>query len=162
MKIWTRIKSLSIRQFFKLSLLFFKHPLLLVPSIKATKQTFALCNTYYPGGHSKSNKGNAFRHAVWNALLCSYSLKRTKNKQKSVFWAQKVTNLYEKVTNNNELDELMDLQNSAVGRLYFFNFIDKDQVELIDFIFEKSKVAEKIVSAKDIKLYPANMVYIVP
>lgn len=161
MKVWTRIKKLSIRQFFKLSLLFLRHPLLLVPSIKATKQTFALCNTYYPEGHGKSNKGNAFRHAVWNALLCSYTLKRTKNKQKSVFWAQKVTNLYEKVTNNNELDEQMDLQNNAVGRLYFFNFIDKDQAELINFIFQKSKAAEKITSSKDIKLYPANMVYIV-
>ncbi|WP_435182331.1 DUF6973 domain-containing protein [Cellulophaga omnivescoria] len=161
MKIWTRIKSLSIRQFFKLSLLFLRHPLLLGPSIKATKQTFALCNTYYPDGHGKSNKGNAFRHAVWNALLCTYTLKRTKSKQKSVFWAQKVTDLYEKVTNNNELDELMDLQNNAVGRLYFFNYADKKESELIDFILEKSKVAEKIANAKDIKLYPANMVYIV-
>ncbi|WBU90871.1 DUF6973 domain-containing protein [Cellulophaga omnivescoria] len=161
MKIWNRIKSLSIRQFFKLSLLFLRHPLLLVPSIKATKQTFAFCNTYYPDGHGKSNKGNAFRHAVWNALLCTYTLKRTKSKQKSVFWAQKVTDLYEKVTNNNELDELMDLQNNAVGRLYFFNYADKKESELINFILEKSKVAEKIANAKDIKLYPANMVYIV-
>ncbi|WP_435313565.1 DUF6973 domain-containing protein [Cellulophaga fucicola] len=161
MKVWTRIQSLSIRQFFKLSLLFLRNPLLLFPSIKATKQTFTLCNTYYPGKHSKSNKGNAFRHAVWNALLCSYTLKRTKNKQKSVFWAQKVTDLYEKVTNNNELDEQMDLQNNAVGRLYFFNYANKPEEELVAFILNKSKVAEKISTEKDIKIYPANMVYIV-
>ena len=150
-----------MRQFFKLSLLFLRNPFLLIPSIKATKQTFVLCNTYYPGGHSKSNIGNAFRHAVWNALLCTYTLKRTKDKQKSVFWAQKVTNLYEKVTNNNELDEQMDLQNNAVGRLYFFNYANKPEEELIDFILNKSKVAEKINVQKDIKTYPANMVYIV-
>ncbi len=161
MKIWTRIRKLSIRQFFKLSLLFLRHPLLLFPSIRATKKAIVLSNTYYPGKHSKSNKGNAFRHAVWNALLCAYTFKKTKNKQKSVFWAQTVTDLYEKVTQNNKLDEQMDLQNNAVGRLYFLNYADKDEVEMVNFILKKSKVAEKISTENDIKKYPANMVYIV-
>lgn len=88
-------------------------------------------------------------------------LKELKTSKKSVFWAQKVTDLYEKVTNNNELDEQMDLQNNAVGRLYFFNYANKPEEELVAFILNKSKVAEKISTEKDIKIYPANMVYIV-
>ncbi|MCK0155883.1 hypothetical protein MWU65_01750 [Cellulophaga sp. F20128] len=161
MKIWTRIRNLNIKQFYKLSLLLAQHPLLIIPTLSATKRTFELCTSFYGNNHGKSNKGNAFRHSLWNALICKQSLKRTKNKQKSVFWAQKVTDLYERVTQNNLLDEQMDLQNNAVGRLYFLNFVEKAESEMVHFIWNKSKVAEKIIKTEDIKSYPSNMVYIV-
>lgn len=161
MNIWKRIRSLSIPQFYKLSLLFLQHPFLILPTLKATKLTFTLSNDLYGNNHGKSNKGNAFRHALWNALICKKTQQQTKNKQKSVFWAQKVTDLYEKLTQNSPIDEHMDLQNNAVGRLYFLNHIDKKESEMVEFIYNKSKVAEKISTLEDIKGNPSNMVYIV-
>ena len=138
MKIWARIKKLSIPQLWHLSVLFLKHPLLIVPTLKATKETFKICNALFENEHHKSNKANAFRHALWNVLICQKSMKWHKNKQKSVFWAQKVTDLYEKVTQNEILDEAMDLHNNTIGRICFLNFLDQNKAEMVTFLQEKA------------------------
>lgn len=161
MKIWSRIRSLSLYQLYKFSLLFVRHPRLIVPTINATKETFLISNRLYKEGHSKSNKGNAFRHALWNVLIAKKSLKLTKNVQKSADWAQKVTDLYEKVTQNSNLDEQMDLHNNAVGRKLFIDFSEKGNTELIKIIFKKSTQAEKIKTVKDLVNIKSNMVFII-
>ena len=51
-------------------------------------------------------------------------MKYAKNKQKSVFWAQKVGDLYEKVTQNEILDQEMDLHNNTTGRILFLNHLE--------------------------------------
>ena len=106
-------------QFFKLFLLVTRKPLLIMPTIHATKETMVLCDSLFGMSHHKSNKANASRHAIWNYLLCQKSFKIIKNGQKSANWARKVANLYEKVTNNDVLDEFMDLHNNQIGRKVF-------------------------------------------
>lgn len=160
MKIWQRIGQLSIGQLFKLSLLFLKHPLLILPTLKATKQTFIICDRLYGKAHHKSNAANAFRHALWNMLICVNSLKRTKNKQKSVFWAQKVTDLYEKVTKNDLLDQAMDLHNNAIGRMGFLNNLNKTEKEIIAFLQEKTQVAKKVANSNEMEKLKKELVYI--
>lgn len=160
MKIWTRIRQLSISQLWKFSMLFLKHPLLIIPTYRATKRTFAICDTHFKSEHHASTVANAFRHVLWNVLICSYSLKNTKNKQKSVFWAQKVTDLYEKVTQNNPLDQAMDLHNNAIGRIYFLNLLDKKEEEIIDFALKNMKNAQKVDKIEEMKWFNNEMVFI--
>ena len=160
MNLWARIKRLSIPQLWDFSILFLKNPLLIIPTLKATKRTFEICNERFGNEHHKSNQANAFRHALWNVLICRNTLKNTKNKQKSVFWAQKVGDLYESVTQNKKLDEAMDLHNNAVGRIYFFNLLDKNEDEIVDFTFKKMELAKKVSKIEEMNRVYNEMVFI--
>lgn len=160
MKIWSRIKQLSIGQLGKLAIVFLQQPLLIFPTLRATQKTFAICNALYGYEHHKSNKANAFRHALWNVLICKNAFKRTKNKQKSVFWAQKITDLYEKVTNNTILDEAMDLHNNAVGRICFLNLINATEEETIAVLQIKATNAKRVSFREEIMNYKLYLIYI--
>lgn len=161
MKIWARIKKLSITQLWQLSVLFLKQPLLIIPTLKATKRTFQICEELYGNNHHKSNKANAFRHALWNLLICIKTMKILKNKQKSVFWAQKVTDLYEKVTQNELLDEAMDLHNNTIGRICFLNFLNQSETEMITFLQEKAEKAKKIYVLEDFDKLQNQLTYLI-
>tara|TARA_R100000935_G_scaffold36196_1_gene57008 strand:- start:114353 stop:114841 length:489 start_codon:yes stop_codon:yes gene_type:complete len=158
--IWARIRKLSVPQLWHLSVVFLKHPLLILPTLQATKQTFKVCNERFGNEHHKSNKANAFRHALWNVLICQKSIKWLKNKQKSVFWAQKVTDLYENVTQNEVLDEAMDLHNNTVGRICFLNFLNQNEAEMILFLQKKTENAKKVEKIDDFKKYQSQLVYL--
>jgi len=160
MNIWSRISKLSIGQLFKLSLLFLSRPLLIIPTIKATKRAMQICNLLFGESHHSSNKENAFRHALWNVLICQETLRYTKNKQKSVFWAQKVTDLYEKVTKNELLDKKMDLQNNAIGRVCFLNHFDEKEEKIIKILQFKAEKAVKVDDLHKIIEYKNEMIYI--
>ncbi|MDB4114171.1 hypothetical protein N9572_01455, partial [Flavobacteriaceae bacterium] len=75
MNLWARIKQLHLGQLIKLSLLFLSRPLYIIPTISATKKTLLICDTLYKQTHHKSNKANAFRHALWNVLICRKVMK---------------------------------------------------------------------------------------
>ena len=128
--------------------------------MRATKRTFEICNQHFGNLHHQNNAANAFRHTLWNILICKYSLKNTKNKQKSVFWAQKVGDLYEKATQNKPLDEAMDLHNNAVGRIYFLNLLDKNEEEIIDYTLKKMKSSKKTTTIEEMKRFYNEMIFI--
>ena len=142
-------------------MLFLSRPLLIGPTLKASKRTMFVCNELFGQGHHRSNKANAFRHSLWNVLICQKTLKSTKNKDKSVIWTKKVANLYEKVTQNEILDELMDLHNNEVGRKHFLSLFDKKESEIIDFLKEKSQKAQKIEKKEDFNNNKNELVYLV-
>ena len=70
-------------------------------------------------------------------------MKYAKNKQKSVFWAQKVADLYEKVTQNEILDQEMDLHNNTIGRIFFLNHLEQKEAKIIDLLQKMSQKAQK-------------------
>lgn len=144
----------------QLSALFLKHPLLIVPTLKATQQTFSVCNELYGNEHHKSNIANAFRHALWNLLICKKSQKNLKSKQKSVFWAQKVTTLYEKVTRNSALDEAMDLHNNAIGRLCFFKLLEENEAKMVEYLQKKTETAKKVSTIEEMLKLKLDLVYL--
>ncbi|GEQ84786.1 hypothetical protein ULMS_02940 [Patiriisocius marinistellae] len=160
MNIWKRVTQLSIGQLFKLSLLFLSHPFLILPTLRATKKTMQLCDERFDKSHHKSNQANAFRHALWNILICKNALKVTKNKQKSVFWAQKVGDLYEKVTQNEKMDKAMDLHNNSVGRILFLNLLEKNEEEILSFLAFKTQSSQKANTIADMAKYRNELVYI--
>ncbi len=160
MNLWKRIKKLSLTQLAKMGWIFLKRPLLILPTLRATKNTFEICNRLYGSTHHKNNKANAFRHALWNVLICMESIKRLKTAQKSIIWAQKVTNLYEKVTKNTNLELQMDLHNNEVGRRAFLTNFDKSEREIIDFIQNKVTNAQNLTQIEDLEKYQDQLIYI--
>lgn len=160
MNIWVRIKQLSIKQLLQLAFLFARKPLYIQPTIRATKETMKLCDAKFGRAHHKSNRSNAFRHALWNYLICRNILKIAKNSQKALIWAEKVTKTYEKVTNNNILDEVMDLHNNEIGRKVFFEQKSLKLTEIDRFLEEKLQKAIKIVQIEDINNAEGQLVYI--
>lgn len=160
MNIWLRIKRLSLSQLTQLGFLFLKNPLLIWPTFQATKRTMVLCDGLFGTSHHKSNQANTFRHALWNILICKNVLKRTKSNEKSVIWAQKVTHLYEKVTQNALLDEKMDLHNNDVGRILFLKVFDKNEAEIIQILQKEIETAIKIEKTEDFELAENKLVYI--
>jgi len=158
--IWARIQKLSLGQLWKLSILFLSRPRLIAPTLRATHKTMEICDRLYGKEHHKSTRGNAFRHAFWNYLMCHEHYKLVKNEQKAVIWAKKVTDLYEKVTQNSIMDEKMDLHNNKIGRVQFQLNTLLNEEEMVSFFTEKAKKAVKITSVNE--NYPQNeLVYII-
>ena len=77
-----------------------------------------------------------------------------------MFWAQKVGDLYEKVTQNKPLEEAMDLHNNAVGRIYFLNLLNKSEVEIIYYLLDKMNDSRKITEIEKMKQFYNEMIFI--
>ncbi|MDC7995068.1 DUF6973 domain-containing protein [Altibacter sp. HG106] len=137
-----------------------KHPLYLIPTLRATRETMMICNKRFGNSHHRSNQANAFRHALWNILICRKSFKKNKNKLKAIHFTQKFTNLYEKVTQNSPLDEAMDLHNNRIGLHYF----DKQELKTIEewltFLDNLSHKAQKVTQIEEIEQFPESLVFI--
>lgn len=119
-----------------------------------------VCDKLYGKIHHKNGKANAFRHALWNVLICEKTLKFTKNGQKSAEWAKKVTDLHEKLAKNDELDTEMDFHNNEIGRRLFL--AKKDQNESIsnEFLLKMLENAQKVVKIEDFEKIDNQLVYI--
>ncbi|WP_203294939.1 DUF6973 domain-containing protein [Luteirhabdus pelagi] len=160
MNLWARIRSLSIGQLWQLSVLFLKHPLYIFPTLRATKRTFEICQNLYGDTHHKSNRANSFRHALWNILICQKTFKISKNEQKAVVFTQKVTDLYEKVTQNEVLDEAMDLHNNEIGRRQFLKNFTQNEAETVDLLKKMAKNAQKVSTVTEMKKFRDKLVFI--
>jgi hypothetical protein len=160
MNIWRRIWKMNGVQLFRFGILFLKNPLLISPTIRASKTTMKVCDELFGKLHHTNRKENAFRHALWNLEICQYCQKKLKNEQKTVNWAQKVTNLYEKVTQNDTLAQEMDLHNNAIGRKLFLSHFSQKTDKMIDFLLEMMQNAVKITQIDEINTNEDELVYI--
>ena len=160
MNIWWRIRQLKIGQLIQLSILFLSEPFLIRPTLQASKRTMAICDDLFGRSHHRSNEANAFRHALWNILICQKTLKKTKNEEKSIIWTQKVTNLYEKVTDNSNIEKEMDLHNNGVGLNLFSSVIDKKESEIIDLLQKLMQNSQKVTNFEDFVLFKTTLVHI--
>lgn len=151
MNIWSRIRRLSIPQLFKLSLLLLRHPLLILPTLKATRATLKVSDSLYGKAHHKNGKANAFRHALWNMMICYKTLNSTKDINKSVGWAEKITDLHEKLSPNKPLEATMDLHNNAFGRKHFSLDLYKTMEEMVIFLTKELQNAQKVTKMEEIK-----------
>ena len=160
MNIWGRIRRLKIGQLLQLSLLFLSEPILIRPAVQASKRTMAICDELFGSAHHRSNKANAFRHALWNILICQKTLKKTKNQEKSIIWTQKVTSLYEKVTDNSNIEKEMDLHNNSVGLNLVSSIIDKKETEIVEILQKLMKNSQKVGKLEDFVLFKNSLVHI--
>lgn len=159
------------------------HPALASPIKKATEKAKALTDSNFPNISAYQNKADAFRHAIWNVLICKY-IGEDKNEisdcteRAEAFTAKHETGADKPSTMTDaawELDKQMDLHNNAQGRQYFESvaWIVKvgwfkvkrvrapSEDEIVAGIKAKLNSAKKISTANDTNKYPDNLVYII-
>lgn len=160
MNIWKVIRGLAVKKLFRLATISIRSPLMVYPTIKATKQTVAICEKLYAKAHHGNGPANAFRHALWNVLIAKNALAVTGNIEKSIIWASKFTDLHEELSPNNTLEKAMDLHNNAVGRQIFYEYPDLSEDEIINLLFSYASKAILISYKSELIQYQDQLVYI--
>lgn len=151
---------MDFRQFFILSKVFISKPLYIIPTIKATQETVRISDRLFQHRHHGHNRENAFRHALWNYLICSKCLKISGSLENSKNWAKKITDLHEKLLPNEELEKHMDLHNNNVGlELCTSSPETKDIVALLKDMRKEAVLVKKI---EEIEHADGKLVYINP
>lgn len=164
MTFWKLIRSLKFTQLKSIGILFFKRPLFVLPTIRATFISYKTTEKRYPKTHHLTGKANAFRHALWNMLICNECVKWKNDIDKAVTWAKITTDWHEEFSPNKALARAMDLHNNDVGRCLFldlYNGQNKLKTNyLINYLTEKLNTSVKVISEDDIKDNPKLLVYI--
>ncbi|RFN59116.1 DUF6973 domain-containing protein [Marixanthomonas ophiurae] len=160
MNVLKRIRQLSIKQLWHLSVVFIKQPFLVFPTLKATKKTMRISGDLYGKAHHKNGPSNAFRHAMWNVLIAKAAFSKFQNVDKSIEWAEKVTDLHEKLAPNSPLETAMDLHNNQMGRQFFEEVLDVSEEEMISFLQKKAENAQKVVKTSEIEILKKELVFI--
>ena len=159
------------------------HPALASPIKKATEKSISLTASNFPNISAYQNKADAFRHAIWNVLICKYIGEDKNEISDCISRAEDFTTKHEtgaskpdKMTDEAwELDKQMDLHNNAQGLKYFEGvaWIVKEgwfkvkrvrapsEDDLVTGIKNKLNSAQKISKASDTSKYPSNIVYII-
>lgn len=154
------VKRVSFKHILKGILLGMGRPLLIFPTIKATKDCIKISTTHYGKLHHKNGPANAFRHALWNYLIAKRCLKWNKNEKVVSEWAEKVTDWHEAAFPNKELAKKMDLHNNAVGRFIFKQNTDKSEAEIISILQKMSLESVKIEENTNLSILKDQLVHI--
>ena len=162
MKIWNRIKQLSLKQFFILLKVFVKRPLYIIPTHKATLETLQICNKLFGTKHQNHTKENAFRHALWNIIIAKNCYSPKRDVTNVVEWAEKITTLHEKIAPNKPLETAMDLHNNKVGLALFEKekLYQKSLSEIKKMLLQKMEVSIKVSSEEEMKQHVDKLVYL--
>ncbi len=138
----------------------FSRPILLIPTIWGTIESFLFSEINFDESSSGRGVSNAFRHAAWNLLIaknCSFFTSETK----AVAWAKYITNLHEEVFPNEPFDHQMDLHNNRIGREIFVKLIRNklSKQEMISSLVKKSETAFGTKDEKQFGNYKEDLVY---
>ena len=154
-----RIAALNYSELVGLCKVFLKHPLYLLPTYKATNKTVKICDQLYLSLHHEDNRTNAFRHALWNYLICKYCLPVAGSPEKAMSWSKKLTDLHEQLAPNEELAKMMDLHNNRIGRDLFLNSYGKEINEIAVFQ-QMTREAIQVKSLAEIEEEQEKLVFI--
>ena len=158
--VFSFIKSIKISLFWSLFKLFLKHPLWVIPTLKATKKCIRICNVVFGKLHHKNNPTNAFRHALWNFIIAKECLKWYGTMEKVIAWAKTITDWHEAFSPNPPLAREMDLHNNRIGRDLFVKHINSTLEEVILILKEMTSKALKISVLKELESNKNHLVYI--
>ncbi|MFO8147657.1 MAG: hypothetical protein R6U03_09735 [Gillisia sp.] len=153
------IKSLNFWQFFELAKVLILKPLFIFPTYKATRETVKICNSHFGKKHHKNNSTNAFRHALWNFLICVKCYKASNSVEKASNWAEKITSLHEVLSPNSELAKIMDLHNNRIGR-ELFEKNTSNRISIITVLKEMMENAVQVCSVEEIETVQNRLVFI--
>jgi len=164
MTIWKILKQFNYNQLWQLFLLALKYPIYVYPTLKATVQGYQISKNEFPETHGKNGKGNAFRHALWNLLICYECYQWRKDKDRVTAWAKIITDKHEELSPNHPLDEAMDLHNNAYGRQLFENLNNLKSKLTNEIIISRLKIdleySIKITEVSDTNEFTDNLVHI--
>lgn len=158
------------------------HPRLIKGTRKATDKAIELTGQYFPNQDAWRTKADAFRHALWNALIAKYIGDKRNQISECTDWAKKFTDKHEEgaskpsdmTKEDFEFDQEMDYHNNKIGRDYFKSVAWRErpcwlcakdvkapsEKVIADAIFEKTNSAKKVSSKPEIGNYADFLVYI--
>lgn len=135
-----------------------RNPLYIIPTLLATKRTLEICESLYSSTHHKHGSANAFRHALWNLLISKKLYEATKNYEKSIRWAERITDLHEELAPNKPLEKAMDLHNNRLGRSYFGLLKTSSEAQIVIFLENRVLSAIKV---NDLDYFPEGTMELV-
>lgn len=145
--VFNTLKSLSFPKLVKLLKLAVPHPLFAVMGFYATVKSFALAQKNFPKTSAASGIGNAFRHALWTALISMYCSKIS-SPEKALDFCKKMTDLHEELFPNEALEKKMDLHNNQVGMNLYREMLPGIHRQFFETAFFVDKLFEKTKTAK--------------
>ena len=152
--LFNTLRTLSFKKLLRLLKLVVPHPLLAILGIYATVNSFTLAEKFFPKTSATNGIGNAFRHALWSALIMMYCCKIS-SPQKALKFCKEMTDLHEELFPNEPLEKKMDLHNNQVGMDLFMEMlpgIHRQFFEtgfIIDRLFEMLKTAKILTSLEE-------------
>ncbi|WP_079720427.1 DUF6973 domain-containing protein [Salegentibacter holothuriorum] len=138
---------------------FISKPRYILPTYRATIETIRICDDLYQKEHHKNGKANAFRHALWNYLICQKCFKISSSVETVRIWSDQFTGLHEKLSPNQKLAKAMDLHNNRFGQTLFKGSQLKTEA-IIKLLQERMKEAFKVSKVEEIRKTKNNLVYI--
>jgi len=138
---------------------FISKPRYILPTYRATIETIRICDELYKNEHHKNGKENAFRHALWNYLICQKCFKISSSVEIVRIWSDQFTGLHEKLSPNQKLAKAMDLHNNRFGQTLFKGSQLKSEA-IIKLLQKKMQEALKVSKVEEIRKTKNNLVYI--
>lgn len=160
MDIIKTIKRINIKSFWQLTLLGFRNPFFIYPTLDATKQCLAIATAHYGRAHYKNTPANAFRHALWNYLIAKKCTKWSKKTDGVVLWAKHISDWHENAFRNREMARKMDFHNNAVGRWIFINHKEDTIEKVIGIFLEMTANSIKITEQSILKEHQFSLVHL--
>lgn len=160
MNLVARIRKMNWSKLGNLALLCLRHPLYIIPSYRATRKTVAVCDENFGSEHHKNGRANAFRHALWNALIIQYCKKWFPSAMRAKAWAKRFTDWHEDFSPNSELARAMDYHNNRVGREFAMQHLDVGTRQLVQLIMVLVPLSRKHTTINTISLDLKTLAYI--
>lgn len=160
MTISKTLKSTDFKQLWSLLWLCVRHPLYIVPTLKATRKTVAVCNEEFGKAHHKNGRANAFRHALWNALIVHHCLQWYPKAMRARAWAKKFTDWHEDFSVNQDLARAMDVHNNRVGRIFVAQHLEVSEGQLIQLVMKMIPLSRKRKTTQEMQEFPNQLVHI--
>ena len=154
------IATLNFKKLFSLFGLCITRPLYIIPSYTATKQCVTICDTHFGKTHHKNGKANAFRHALWNALIMHNNMRWGRSVVKAAAWAKKITDWHEEFSPNAPLERAMDLHNNHIGRTFVQKYADASQAQITQGLMELLPLSRKLNTEEELAQFKDQLVYI--
>lgn len=152
--LFNTLRTLSFKKLLRLLKLVVPHPLLAILGIYATVKSFTLAEKFFPKTSATNGIGNAFRHALWSALIMMYCCKIS-SPQKALKFCKEMTDLHEELFPNESLEKKMDLHNNQVGMDIFMEMLPGihrqffEKKFIIDRLFEMLKTAKILTNLEE-------------
>lgn len=158
--IWKQLKKLNFWQLIKLFRVFALRPHHIILTFDATKKAIKISDRIFPEIHHENGFPNAFRHALWNVLLCQAFYRKNKSLVKTIQRVDQITMLHENLFQNKDLEKAMDIHNNRVGQKLFVKNPDFSEEKFTELLLGKELKAIKISKSTDLKELPETLVHV--
>jgi len=137
-----------------------KHPLYIIPTLRATRLTMTIAQREYGNKHVGNTPENAFRHALWSFLIAKNCLEWKNDIPKAGRWTALITDKHEIVAPNPPLERSMDEHNNSIGIALFQRSSSWEIDRVVNYLKTKAKTAKKIENPPGVNTFEDDLVYI--